>query len=96
MHNPIRVAIVGGTGLLGNVVVRTLQERPELVDLTVISRKSSTNSASTLATKVVTVGSYIENDGEELVAHLNGIDVLVSMLPGGVAPSGKFKSRVIK
>lgn len=95
MSKPIRVAVVGGTGLLGNVVVRTLHEKPELIDLTVISRKSSTKSSSTPATNVITVESYTEKDSEELVGHLNGFDALVSMLPGAVAPSGGLEIGVI-
>jgi hypothetical protein len=75
--------------MLGSVVVKDILERTDLFDLTIVTRKDSTNPLPGGMRKIV-VESYEEaaNDAT-LIKGLRGQDVLVSMLNSAVAVKGK-------
>ncbi|KAK5452149.1 hypothetical protein LTS15_007213 [Exophiala xenobiotica] len=82
-----RVALFGGTGLLGSVVVQALLARNDQFELTLFTRSISTHKIPA-EVRVVAVESFDEISEEctsTLVQCLRGHDVLVSTLNSAVA-----------
>ncbi|KAJ9610701.1 hypothetical protein H2200_005478 [Cladophialophora chaetospira] len=80
-----RVALVGGTGLLGSAVLQAITSRKDLFELTVFIRS---NSASKLpdGVHIVTVESFEDAaENESFIKSLSGHDVLISTLNAAVA-----------
>jgi N-acetyl-gamma-glutamylphosphate reductase len=80
-----RVALVGGTGMLGSTIVQAILSRKDLFELTVFTRIAS---ASKLPDEVnrITVESFEDaEENETLLKGLSGHDVLVSTLNAAVA-----------
>lgn len=87
MSQPKRVALVGGTGMLGTAVVEALLARPKLFELTLLTRRGPPSFKAPEGVKqTVVVESYDHPDNDEaLVQALKGHDVLVSTLNSAVA-----------
>src|ERR1700761_7390049 len=80
-----RVALVGGSGLLGSAIVQAILSRKDLFALTIFTRH---NSASKLPDEAqrVTVDSFEDApENETFVKALSGHDVLISTLNSAVA-----------
>ncbi|KAJ9498899.1 hypothetical protein LTR99_005019 [Exophiala xenobiotica] len=81
-----RVALVGGTGLLGSAVVQVLLARNDQFELTLFTRSISTHKIPA-EVRVVAIESFddISEESSTLVRWLRGHDVLVSTLNSAVA-----------
>ena len=88
----MKVAIIGGTGLLGSEVVRAFSNKRDAFEVTVISRRQS-QGQELPGLRYVTVPTYTDEGDGGLIKALQGQDVLVSMLGGPIAPAGKPLSR---
>jgi hypothetical protein len=82
-----RIAIVGGTGLLGQAVVQALHAHPNLFTLTIISR-SPPSHPPLPGVSYRSLDSYTAEPDSPFVLALRGHDVLVSTVGGPVAPTG--------
>lgn len=87
MSQPKRVALVGGTGMLGTAVVEALLARPKLFELTLLTRRGPPSFNAPAGVKqIAVVDSYDQPENDEaLVQALRGHDVLVSTLNSAVA-----------
>ncbi|KAK4942876.1 hypothetical protein LTR10_017452 [Elasticomyces elasticus] len=85
MSQPKRIALAGGTGMLGAAVVQAILARKDLFYLTIITRSSSASKVP-VSVRTIVVESYDnpEND-QALIQALGGHDVLISTLNSAVA-----------
>lgn len=85
MSQSRRIAILGGTGLLGSAVVEAISERRDLFDLTLITRGISTGKSPSNVRTVVVDALDDASERSTLVQALQGQDILMSTLNSAVA-----------
>ena len=94
MSSPLAIGIVGGSGLLGRVVVEALQAQPDRFLLTLLNRATS-NAQCPPDVRAISVDWSSENGLQAVKLVLQGLDVLVSLVGGNVATGREWISLLV-
>ena len=86
MSSPLAIGIVGGSGLLGRIVVEALQAQPDRFVLTLLNRSGS-NAQCPPDVRVISVDWSSEDGLLAIKPVLQGLDVLASFVGGNVPPA---------